>query len=41
MTVKRRTEDAEKIAHEIKRGMYKDFIKAMKELEKIEQRKSR
>jgi len=39
--MKKNTEDAEKVAHEIKKGMYKDFIKAMKELEKIEQRKTK
>lgn len=36
-----RKEDPEKVAHEIKRGMYKDFIKAMKELERAERRKTR
>lgn len=35
----RKEDKAEKIAHEIKRGMYKDFIKTMKQLERIEKSK--
>ncbi len=37
----RKADKAERISHEIKKGIYKDFIKAMKELEDVERRKSR
>ena len=34
-----KVDEAEKMAHEIKKGMYKDFVKAMKELDRMEKSK--